>query len=258
MSVFAAAMVLFASCSGGASKADLEAIQSQAERINLDLGTLAEESPMFLADASASYEEGALNVEMEFCDSIVHVDGLSDVLIRYVLGQYMKNHAGENLDITLNTLGKLDGVMSLTLKDIYGQTKVLVLPSATLKKLVTSKQMELGYQDARVNVLDIMDTRCEEFAKAVNAVSADFKFAAGFAQYTLTFKKANDYANQKPGTLAGRYLKVLEPMFGRFGACRPMVEELLSSLQIEGYRFVYTDEKDTRTIHTSLPWRMIN
>lgn len=253
-----ASVMLFCACSGGNTKANEEAMASQAERINLDLGSLAEESPMFLSAASADYADKALSINLEFCDSIIKVDQISDVLIRYVLGQYMKNHAGENLDITLNTLGKLEGVMSITLKDIYGETKVLVLPSATLKKLVTSKQMELGYQDVRVNVFDIMETRCERYKKAVNAQSVEFKYAAGFAQYTFTFKNARAFANQTQGTLAGRYLGVLKPTFDNFGACRPILEELLSSLQIEGYRFVYMDDAETRKIHVSLPWRMIN
>lgn len=253
----ASVMFLFA-CSGSNTKADEEAMVSQAERINLDLSTLAEESPMFLSSAAAQYADKALSVNIEFCDSIIKVDQLSDVLIRYVLSLYMKAHPGENLDITLNTLGKLEGVMSLTLKDIYGQTKVLVLPSATLKKLVTSKQMELGYQDVRVNVFDIMETRCERYKKAVNAQSVEFKYAAGFAQYTLTFKNSRAFANQTQGTLAGRYLGVLKPAFENLGACRPIVEELLSSLQIEGYRFIYVDDAETRKIHVSLPWRMIN
>ena len=253
-----ASVALFCACSGSNTKAYEEAMVSQAERINLDLGTLAEESPMFLAAASAEFADKSLSVNLEFCDSIVKVDQLSDVLIRYVLGLYMKDNTGENLDVTLNTLGKLEGVMSVTLKDIYGQTKVLVLPSATLKKLVTSKQMELGYQDARVNVFDIMENRCERYKNAVNAQSVEFKYAAGFAQYTLTFKNARAFANQTQGTLAGRYLGVLKPAFENFGACRPIVEELLTSLQIEGYRFVYVDDAETRKIHVSLPWRMIN
>jgi len=253
-----ASVLIFGACSSKNKKADEAAMVSQSERINLDLGKLAEESPMFLAAASADYVENSLSVNIEFCDSLIHVDKLSDALIRYVLALYMKANPGENLDTTLNTLGKLEGVMSLTLKDIFGQTKVLVLPSATLKKLVTSKQMELGYQDVRVNVFDIMETRCDYYKTAVDAQSVEFKYVAGFAQYTLSFKNARAFANQTQGSLAGRYLGVLKPAFEKFGACRPMLEELLSSLQIEGYRYVYVDDAETRKIHVSLPWRMIN
>lgn len=252
------AMMLGLACACSSGSKEPSALISQSERIDQDLSQLAEDSPMFLADATASYADGTLSINLEFCDSIVHADQLSDVLIRYVLGQYMKAHTGENLDITLNTLGKEEGVLSLTIKDIYGQTKVLDLPSATVKKLVTTKQMELGYQDARVNVLDIMDTRCDRYKTAVNALSCEFKYNAGFAQYTLTFKNANAFANQTQGSLAGRYIAVLKPVYDDFGACRPMVEELLSSLQIEGYRFVYKDADDSKELHTALPWRMLN
>lgn len=252
------AMMLGLACACSSASKEPSALISQSERIDQDLSQLAEDSPMFLADATASYADGTLSIYLEFCDSIIHADQLSDVLIRYVLGQYMKAHTGENLDITLNTLGKEEGVLSLTIKDIYGQTKVLDLPSATVKKLVTTKQMELGYQDARVNVLDIMDTRCDMYKAAVNALSCEFKYNAGFVQYTLTFKNANAFANQTPGSLAGRYIAALKPVYDDFGACRPMVEELLSSLQIEGYRFVYKDADDSKELHTALPWRMLN
>ncbi len=249
-------MSLAGACSSGSKEPS--ALIAQSERIDQDLTTLAEESPMFLGSADASYADGTLSVGLEFCNSLIHVDQLSDVLIRYVVGQYMKAHTGENLDETLNTLGKEEGVLSLTLKDVYGQTKVVDLPSATLKKLVTTKQMELGYQDARVNVLDILDSRCNAYKEAVNAVSCEFKYHAGFAQYTLIFKNTNAYGNQTQGSLAGRYLAVLKPVYEDFGACRPMIEELLSSLQIEGYRFVYNDVEGAKELHTTLPWRMIN
>ena len=249
-------MGLACACSSGSKEPS--ALIGQSERISAELNTLAEESPLFLGSADASYADGTLSVDLEFCDSIININNLSDVLIKYVLGQYMKGHTGEDLDETLNTLGKENGVLSLTLKDVYGNTAVLDLPSATLKKLVTTKQMELGYQEARVNVLDILDTRCASYAKAVNAESCEFKYQAGFAQYTLTFKSATYFSNQTPGSLAGRYLGILKPEYESFGACRPIIEELMTSLQIEGYRFVYTDSEGTKTIHTALPWRMLN
>ena len=37
-----------------------------------------------------------------------------------------------------------------------------------------------------------------------------------------------------------------------------MIEELLRSLSIDGYRFIYTDKKGTKTISAGMPWRLIN
>ena len=83
------AMMLGLACACSSGSKEPSALISQSERIDQDLSQLAEDSPMFLADASASYADGTLSVNLEFCDSIVHADQLSDVLIRYVLGQYM-------------------------------------------------------------------------------------------------------------------------------------------------------------------------
>ena len=246
---------LACACSSGSKEPS--ALIAQSERINQNLEALTEASPMFLAGASASYANDTLNIGVEFCDSLIHADQLSDALILYVMGMYMKANTGENLDITLNTLGKEQGIMKVTVKDIYGDQKVLELTSATLKKMVTTKQTELGYQDARLNVFEILETRCEKYKEAVNAVSCEFKYQGSFAQYTLTFKKASAYANQTPGSLLGRYIGVINPVFDYFGACGPMIAEMMESMQIEGYRFVYTDEADTKEIHAAIPWRMI-
>ena len=37
-----------------------------------------------------------------------------------------------------------------------------------------------------------------------------------------------------------------------------MIEELLRSLSIDGYRFIYTDKKALKTISAGMPWRLIN
>lgn len=256
----AVAMICLAgACSSGSGKnqADIDELTSQAERINLDLAQMAEECPMFLAGAGASFENDTMNINIEFADPIIKADMLSDVLIRYALGQYLKAHTGENLDITLNTLGKIEGIMTVTLTDINGQAKVLDIPSATLKKLVTTKQLELGCQEARSNILDILDTRCEDYRKAVNAKSCEFKYQNKFAQYTLTFEKESHYANQTQGSLTGRYLNVLRPTYDNFGVMRPFVIELINSVEIDGYRFVYQAEDGSKTIHTTIPWRLL-
>lgn len=246
-------MALLASCSGTKTPS---ALVEQSARINTELAAIADESPLFLSSASASYDDGTLIVNIAFNDSLIEVDELSDALVQYVVAQYLKSHTGANLDETLNTLGKEKGVMSLSINDIYGNEKVVVLPSTTLKKLVVTKPMELRFPEVRANVLDIMDERTDALVREANAVEGEFAYTAGFAQYTLTFRAASNFANQTQGTLTGRYKRIFSEYYQTYGACGPMIRELQESLQIDGVRVIYT--ADDKQVKTALPWRFLN
>ena len=37
-----------------------------------------------------------------------------------------------------------------------------------------------------------------------------------------------------------------------------MIEELLRSLSIDGYRFIYTDKNETKPLSAAIPWRLID
>lgn len=253
ITAIAAGAALMAGCSGTNEPSPLV---EQSILINEELNTLADESPLFLSSATASYGNGTLSVDIAFNDSIIEVDEVSDALVQYVLAQYMKSHTGENLDITLNTLGKEKGVMSLTLSDVYGNQKIIDLPSATLKKLVTTKPMELRYPEVRSNVLDIMEERTDELVREANAVDGEFSYTAGFAQYTLNFRAASNFANQTQGTLTGRYKRIFTQYYESYGACGPMIRELEESLQIDGIRVIYN--ADGKQVKTAMPWRILN
>lgn len=64
------------------------------------------------------------------------------------------------------------------------------------------------------------------------------------------------YANLTQDSLRGRYQGILRAQFDVYGACAPMAYELVKSLGIEGYRFVY-EADGGKTLKAALPWRII-
>lgn len=249
---FAAILI---SCSGSKEPS---ALIAHADRLNGELGAIAEESPMFLDSATVNYADGTLAVNIAFADTFFTASEFTDALVQYTLAQYMKSHTGANLDEVVNTISKEEGKMAITLIDRKGGSKTFDVPAARLRQLVKLKPMELNYNDARANVLEIMEERDDAFELAANAEDVSFEVANGFAQYTFTFPNANGYARLKQAQLTGRCLNAVKPIYDNYGACRTMVEDLLKSFKIDGYRFVYENNRDKYTLKASVPWRTIN
>lgn len=254
--LIAGAVALAALCSCTGSK-EPSALIAQSERISADLGTLAQESPMFLQSAAADYDDGTLSVEIAFADSLVNVNDCSEALVQYVLAQYLKAHTGKNLDTVLNTLSKEKGSLALKLSDVLGNSREYPVSASRLVQLVRLKPMELNYNDVRTNVSDILAKKCAAYKAQYNADDCEFEITGGFAQYTLTFAKASAFASLSQANLAARYVKDINPTYEDFGACRSMVEDLLRSLSIDGYRFVYTDKSGAKRLSAGIPWRLI-
>lgn len=256
--ILAPAVALLALCSCGGGAKGPSPLEAQSERIDASLQTLAQESPMYLAGAKAEYVAPDLKVTIEFADTTVDVNSYTEALVQYVLAQYLKAHTGANLDTVINTLSAEEGSLGLKLADTHGNAREYTVNATRLKQLVKLKPMELSYNDVRTNVADILAARCPAYKSQQNAADCEFEIKGGFAQYTLTFDRASAYNSLNQGSLTGRYLKEIQPVYENFGACRPMVEDLLRSLSIDGYRFIYTDKNGTKTISAGMPWRLIN
>lgn len=230
---------------------------AQAERLDESLGALADQSPKYLHDISVDYSESVLTIDIDFADQTVHVGQISDALVQYVVAQYIKAHPGADLDTVLNTLSQEKGSLNIALSDPNGDTKEYSIPAARLKKLYQLKPMELSYNDVKTNVSDILDARCAELAKQYKAESVEFSISGGFAQYTFNFARPTAYSQLNQASLRGRYLKPLKQRYEDFGACRAIIEDLLNSLSIDGYRYIYSS-KGGNDISAAIPWSMIN
>ncbi|MBD5234602.1 MAG: hypothetical protein HDS65_10575 [Bacteroidales bacterium] len=258
LNIIAASLLVLGMASCGKTASGPSPLEAQAERLDDELGKLAEESPMYLSEIDASYENATLTVDIEFSDTVVNVADYSDALVQYVLAQYLKNHTGANLDEIANTLTKEKGQLVIKLEDTHGNTRDYNVSAARFVKLIKLRPMELNYNDVRTNVSDILASRCASYAAAYNATSCEFDIAYSFAQYTLTFPNTRAFANLNQASLTGRYQKILKEQYENYGACRPMVEDLLKSLSIDGYRFIYLAPDGKSGLTAGLPWRTIN
>lgn len=246
----------FGACSGNSSEAAV--LEPQAERINTELETLATDSPEFLADAMCAFADNTLRVDVELADSTIRATAVSQPLAEFVVSMWLKDHPTKDLETVLNSLSKAKGNMVLTLTDFSGEKSTYTITAQRLKKLFTGKPSELGFSEAKANVLDILDTRCAAYAATYRARECTFQLMGGFAQYSLVFGSKSAYANLTQDSLRGRYQKQLRAKYATFGACAPIIKQLLSELGIEGYRFVYeTADSPSDELRAALPWKII-
>lgn len=254
-----AAVALTAAAFGSCSQKSSEpsALVAQSERIGDELSTLVEESPMYLDSASVSYADAELTVSIGFADAVMNPGDFSQALVEYVVSVWMKNHLGAGLDTTLNTLSDEKGTLKVVLTGADGNVNTFTVGAARLKKLLVLKPSELNFSVVKDNVNLIMDKRCAAYADEYNARECSYEISTGFAQYTLVFASASAYANLTQDSLRGRYQKVLTEQYDSYGACAPIITEVLQSLGMEGYRFVYeTADNPSKTLKAALPWRL--
>ena len=247
-------MIGLANCN---SSKEPSALVAQCERLNGDFRTVAEESPMFLDSLTCNYGDAKIAVGVVLADT-VDVAAFDQAFVEYVVAQYLKSHADENLAVILNTLGDEKGSLTIAISTPAAEKAVFEISAARLKQLYKLPNSELNFAEARTVACKLFESHCSEFAKAVKANTCEFSFSGGFAQYTLIFPTAQAFANQSQGSLQGRYRSALQPQYEGYGYCRTFVMDVFKSLGFDGYRFVYTDEAGTKEIKTAIPWRFID
>lgn len=248
--------VFAASCTGKSTSAEPPALVAQAEKLDGKFNNIAENSPMFLDSARVAYADGTLAVRMVFATA--PVDMVSQELVEYTVSRWIKANPGADLDEILNTLSAEKGSLKIELASTGNTGKEFTISAARLKKLLVLKPSELSFPQVKANVEEILAQSCAAYAAEYRALNAEFEVASSFAQYTLTFASANAYANLKQDSLRGRYQNVLRAQYENYGDCEHFIIDLLKSLNIDGYRFVYkTADGAGRELTAGLPWRII-
>ena len=250
-------VALMAATACSTAKEDNEILESTVTPVNAELTEMAAETPA-LESASVSYADADYKIDVRFADSNIAVADLSESLVQYALAMYLKSHTGQRLDDIANALTRLDGKMTVTVTDVDNASRSYEIPVARVKQLVRLRPMELNFTEVRANVLEIMGKRCAALREATGADDVQFAFSGGFAQYSFTFGSARDYSRYNRGSLTGHYVNLLKPEYESFGAMRPFVVQLLTSLQIEGYRFAYDTAAGGNSLKAVVPWRLLN
>jgi len=256
LTFLAVALLVLCACSKSAEKSPLVDI---ADNLNLEMAKTVGEAPELLDSVNASYSAGVFTVKAALADSVLDVSRLGEALVEYFTAFELRRHPGKTLDDFVNTLVKEEGSLEIVLSDAKGGNRTYIIGASRLRNLLKLSPMQLGYQDARANVLDILASRVADYRAEVNAADGVFEVSNKFASYTLVFDSTRKFANQTPGTLKSRYLKVLQPRYKAFGPYEDTVKDMLKSMQIDGYRFIYANGtgRDAQGIKVAIPWRSI-
>lgn len=253
--VCAAVCALAFSCKSG--KADQAVIEEYIVPLNTEYSSLCASSAL-VEEAYVALEGVNLTATVRFGSETVKVPQLTEALVQYGVAFWLKEHTGQRLDNILNALGRMRGSLELTLTDVDNNSRTYSISSSRLKQLVRLRPMELNFNEVKGAVTDIMSNRCAALrANTRGCTEVTFAMDGGFAQYTLTFGRPSDISACTQGSLARIYVNMLKPEYEGMGELRPYVQSILESLQLEGYRFIYTAGADN-TVRSAIPWRLLN
>lgn len=241
----------------GTSGNDKAVIENYLSELNTEYLSLCKNTCIFETIA-LDLKGTTLVANVKFEGEQVKAGQLSDAIIQYALAIYMKEHTGQRLDDILNALGRMHGELAIVITDCDQDSKSCEISSSRLKQLVRLRPMELNFNEVRTNVKELLDQDKSYYRELCVAQDANFELQGGFATYTLTFRSSSDYAQYNQAKLTGKFVTSLKAEYQEYGELRPLVQELFESLQIEGYRFVYTAPNDDSPIRAAIPWRLID
>lgn len=257
LSLLAVAALTITGCSS--NKETQEALADCAGAIATRYNAEVENSPSFIDFLSAEAADNNINVSIGFSDSAVDVSMYSEALVQYAVAMQLKANTGKKLDLMLNTLRKCEGKLIIQLSDTKANSRTYQIGATRLVQLVQLPSSQLNFTAVKDNISQIMAAECDNYRQSAGAADARFNITGGFAQYTLTFANKSAYRQFNQASLTGRYVNILKGKYETYGSCRSYVENLLKSLQIDGYRFVYTTEQGGDSeIKAAIPWRIIN
>lgn len=238
IAVITAITVLAAGC----SNKNVPVLTEQCEILNNELSSLAAENPKLIASAKAEYTTDRFAVDVTLADSLIIIAQISDPLFEYFTACEVKNHLDKNLEAAVNALTDEDLPVSVSLTDVYGETRSYEITPATLRRMVKVPLSQFNYTEAREGLFAALAGAEELFRPAeknVKSISTSFK--GGFFAYNVEFTNASAYKGLTTANLKARGLEVLKKRYANLGTMRPVLFEMYKSLGIDGFHLVYTD-----------------
>jgi hypothetical protein len=251
---YIACLIALAVCSCGTAKEN-DALAAQADRVSTILEHDVELNPNFLTSAYAEFEDKDFRICITFEDDRVRLSDYTEAFIEYFVAEELKGNAGDDLDEIINSLSKIDGKMVLLLSDSYGTTRTLEFTAQQIKYLLRTPRTKLNFNEVKAQALQLMSDYWVDVRKAHNADDVVFEVVTGFATYTILFNNESAYQNVSSANLKDHVIKALTKEYDRFGTFKPIVIDMFRSFGIDGYRYIYTNKQNDKTIKAVVPWR---
>lgn len=255
-----AAGAIFGACNSEKKEAakDATVLIDQTMMVNDQLQVYPKGAPSVFEELTAKYEHDTVEVAVDFASPTVDVNLYSDALVEYIVAFYFKDNTAESNKHFADAIAEQGAVLEIDLDGANDTEKKVFISGERVKQLYALKPMQVNYNDAKMAFGDIMSARCADMAKQYNAADAEFSFANGFAQYTLTFDNPSAFAHLDQGSLRGRYLPALKKEFADMGTLSPVVKDFMKTFGIDGFKYVYTDKAGAKKISAAIPWNIID
>lgn len=226
----------------------------QAERLNTELQTMAQENPAVIAEAKAAYGESGMTVDVKLADSLFMVAQISEPLFNYFTACEIKNHLDKNLEVTVNALSEKEAPILVSLTDVYGDSKTYELSPALIRRMVKSPLAQLNFTEARDGLFAALEAAEEQFRPAVEGPVTGFStsFKGGFYAYDVEFANPRAYRDLTTANLKARALKVFEKRYANLGSFRPVLFGMYKSLGIDGFHLVYSAGEGKPSLKTTV------
>lgn len=227
-------------------------LTEQCKILNAELSELAGENPNLIASAKAEYTTDKFAVDVTFADSLIIIAQISDPLFEYFTACEVKNHLNKNLEAAVNALSSEDLPVTVTLTDVYGESRSYEIKPAALRRMVTVPLTQFNFTEAREGLFAALAGAEELFRpqeKQVKSITTSFK--GGFFAYNIEFANASAFRGLTSANIKARALKVLEKRYANLGTLKPILFEMYKSLGIDGFHLVYTDG-DKTTLKTTI------
>lgn len=251
MAVAVCVMAALASC-GGVNKE--QQLQDAAASLDSVLATV--EAPVTAVKAVA--EGNDIRIDAVVRDSLIRLEGLGDVLMNFYVAQQLKYSPVGVLSAVVKAVEATQGVVVLSLSDIYDFKREYRFTGAELVNLSKAKPSQLNGGQVKNELCEMLQPLLPNREAWADAQSVELSVKGGFLNYVVTFADPSSYARLKQGNITGLYQKQLQHSYSSLGSLKPGFEKLCSSLGIEGVRVEYTSTKEGgRELAQAFPWRFV-
>jgi hypothetical protein len=252
---FVVCLIALAISSCGSANEE-QTLTAQADSVSAVFKQNVELNPTFLTSAYAEYENKEFRICINFEDDRIKLSAYTDAFIDYFLASGLKDNEADFKGI-FNSLSRVNGKLVLQLGDVYGTTRTLEYTVQEIKYFLRTPRTKLNYNEVKAQALQLMSDYWVDVRKAHNADDVVFEAVGGFATYTILFNDDSSYRYINSGNLKDQMVKALSKEYARFGTFKPLVVDLFSSFGVEGYRYVYTNKQNDKTLKAVVPWNEI-
>lgn len=239
-------MLVLAACTGGNSAATL-----------IQAGAVADSLASEEADGTVEVASPDLQASFTIEDEQISIQAIGQELFELFASQQLKRLPAKDITGVCNALRESKGDFITIINSPTGESVSFSLTPHQIIKLQRAKNSELNLGAARSQIIAIAQNMVPNPDAHAGAVRVDVSINKSFIEYNVVWEKASYYSHFPQGILTKNYFNPLKEEYQEMGGLAERVIDMLSSLNIDGVRMVYSAEDSDKELRQAFPWREI-